>query len=150
MTTWTRKQQARKGFVTVYVTMTALVLIPVVGLAVDFSVLYNVKARLQAAVDAAAIGSGNTLQRSTDLSNSATSVFVDGRDYVGMVTWGGNWKLDYAPSLNFQTSSPNIATAISGIPFDGSSSTNTADGLWQAYAKLKTLNQPGSLNVIVM
>ena len=45
---------SRKGFTTVYVTLTALVLIPVVGLAVDFSVLYNVKARLQAAVDSAA------------------------------------------------------------------------------------------------
>src|SRR3954449_3953421 len=58
-----------KGFTTVYVTMTAMVLVPMVGLAIDFSVLYNVKARLQAAVDAAAIGSGNMLERSTDLTN---------------------------------------------------------------------------------
>src|SRR5947209_4183738 len=61
----------RKGFTTIYVTLTALVLIPMVGLAIDFSVLYNVKARLQAAVDAAAIGSGSMLERSTDLTNTA-------------------------------------------------------------------------------
>jgi Flp pilus assembly protein TadG len=250
----------RRGFTTVYVTLTALVLIPVVGLAVDFSVLYNVKARLQAAVDAAAIGSGNTLERSTDMTNptqvasikdtaqrffnanyptkywgstqvyydstpsedgsrtrtiyvhaaydvpmlflrvlglttsrvaaqasvkvrfvtlmivvdrsgsvvnggadssiksalntfvanSATSVFVDGRDYVGMVSFGGNWKLDYAPTLTFQSSTPNIGTAITNIPFDNSSSTNTADGLWQGYYQLKQLAQTGSLNVIVL
>ncbi|MCU1237328.1 MAG: hypothetical protein JWP63_5295 [Candidatus Solibacter sp.] len=254
------KQSNRKGFTTVYVTLTALVLIPVVGLAVDFSVLYNVKARLQAAVDAAAIGSGNMLERSTDLTNltqvnnikdsaqrffnanypsnywgstkiyydstpsedasrtrtiyvhaaydvpmlflrvigvtksrvaaqasvkvrfvtlmiavdrsgsvvnggadtsiknalttfvanSTTSVFVDGRDYVGMVSFGGNWKLDYAPKLAFQTSTPSIGTAINNIPFDNSSSTNTSDGLWQAYYQLKQLNQTGSLNVIVL
>jgi Flp pilus assembly protein TadG len=58
-----------KGFTTIYVTLTALVLVPMVGLAIDFSVLYNVKARLQAAVDAAAIGSGSMLERSTDLTN---------------------------------------------------------------------------------
>ena len=243
-----------------YVTLTALVLIPVVGLAVDFSVLYNVKARLQAAVDAAAIGSGSMLERSTDLTNltqvnnikdsaqrffnanypsnywgstkvyydstpsedgsktrtiyvhaaydvpmlflrvvgvntsrvaaqasvkvrfvtlmiavdrsgsvvnggadssiktalntfvanSTSSVFVDGRDYVGMVSFGGNWKLDFAPTLTFQSGTPNIGTAITNIPFDNSSSTNTSDGLWQAYYQLKQLNQTGSLNVIVL
>jgi len=205
----------RRGFVTIYVTLTSLVLIPIAGLAIDMSVLYNVKARLQAAVDAAAIGSGSMLQRSTDLTNAtqvnsiknaaqrffnanypasywgstqvyydstpsedgtrvrtiyvhaaydvpmlflrvvgvtnsrvaaqasvkvrfvtmmivvdrsgsvtgnagavtairnalntfvaqpATSMFVDGRDYVGMVSYGGNWKLDYAPTLTFQSS----------------------------------------------
>jgi Flp pilus assembly protein TadG len=254
------RPSSRKGFTTVYVTLTALVLIPVVGLAIDFSVLYNVKARLQAAVDAAAIGSGSMLERSTDLTNgtqvanikdsaqrffnanypnrywgstqvyydstpsedgsrtrtiyvhaaydvpmlflrvvgvstsrvaaqasvkvrfvtlmiavdrsgsvvnggadssiksalntfvanSSTSVFVDGRDYVGMVSFGGNWKLDYAPTLTFQSSTPNIGTAITNIPFDNSSSTNTSDGLWQAYYQLKQLNQTGSLNVIVL
>lgn len=254
------RASGRKGFTTVYVTLTALVLVPVVGLAIDFSVLYNVKARLQAAVDAAAIGSGNMLERSTDLTNAtqvanikdsaqrffnanypasywgstpvyydstpsedgsrtrtiyvhaaydvpmlflrvlgvtksrvaaqatvkvrfvtlmivvdrsgsvvnggadtsiknalntfvanaATSVFVNGRDYVGMVSYGGNWKLDFAPVLTFQSSSPNIGTAITNIPFDNSSSTNTADGLWQAYYQLKQLNQTGSLNVIVL
>src|SRR6266851_5307683 len=60
----------RRGFVSVYIVLTSMILIPVVGLAIDFSVLYNVKGRLQTACDAAAIGAGNMLQRSTDLTNA--------------------------------------------------------------------------------
>jgi hypothetical protein len=33
----------RKGFVSVYIVLTSMILIPVAGLAIDFSVLYNVK-----------------------------------------------------------------------------------------------------------
>jgi hypothetical protein len=67
-----------------------------------------------------------------------------------MVSFGGNWKLDFTPVLTFQSGTPNIATAITNIPFDNSSSTNTADGLWQGYYQLKQLAQTGSLNVIVL
>ncbi len=52
-----------------YTVFTCMLLIPVVGLAIDFSVLYNVKGRLQSAVDAAAIAAGYTMQRSTNLSD---------------------------------------------------------------------------------
>jgi hypothetical protein len=86
----------------------------------------------------------------TFVADKTTSVFVDGRDYVGMVSFGGNWKLDYTPTLTFQSSTPDIGTAITNIPFDNSSSTNTADGLWQGYYQLKQLAQTGSLNVIVL
>ena len=41
------------------------------GLAIDFSVLYSVKARLQTAVDAAAVGSGNTLNRGAVMDTTA-------------------------------------------------------------------------------
>src|ERR1035438_8669804 len=61
----------RRGVITVYVALTSLVLIPVAGMAIDFSVLYNVKARLQAAVDAATVAAGETLQRTTKMKNAA-------------------------------------------------------------------------------
>lgn len=252
--------RGRKGFVSVYIVLTSMILIPMAGLAIDFSMLYNVKGRLQTACDAAAIGAGNMLQRSTDLTNAAqvaaikdtakrffdanyptgywgstkiyydstpsedaakvrtiyvhaaeyvpmlflrvigvnrstvaaqasvkvrfvnlmivvdrsgsvvnggadtsiknalsqfvatssTSVFVDGRDVVGMVSFGGNWKLDFAPITNFDTSTPNMQTAINNLPFSTNASTNTAEGLYQGYKQLQTLNQPGALNVIVL
>ena len=66
-----------RGFVTIYVVFTSLVLIPVVGLAIDFSVLYNVKARLQTAVDAGAIAAGYTLQRSTNMSDPTQIAAID-------------------------------------------------------------------------
>jgi hypothetical protein len=244
-----------KGFVTIYMVFSLLTLVPLVGMAIDFSVLYNVKGKLQAAVDAAAIGAGVTLQRSTTINDpaipdtcqrffnanyaagswgttqayynatpsedvnrvrsivvnageyvpmlflrvlgiknstvaatatvkiryvtmmivvdrsgsvvragndtaiknalttfvasSTTSYLVDGRDEVGVVSFGGTTRLDFAPTLNFRSGNPNIGGAISGIPF-ANNATNTADGLQMAYAQLKALNQTSSLNVIVL
>jgi Flp pilus assembly protein TadG len=85
------------------------------------------------------------------VGSSLTSTVVDGVDTVGMVSFGASWKLDYAPNLHFQTATPNIATAISDIYF-GPSSTNTAEGLYQAWTQLysTSMNLPGSLNVILL
>jgi len=255
----------RDAFVTVYMTFAILLLIPMVGLAIDFSVLYYMKDRIQQAVDAGAIGAGNEVQRSTDVTNPATnatlvnavtrffnanmtpvpwastqinftatvtqdtntkirnihvlatyavpalflrvlgikatavsaeayahlrfvnlmlvvdrsgsvartgsgtqtnqqiiegdlkefvaapatSIFVDGRDVVGMVTFGGNYSLDYSPTTHFQTGSPAISAAINGIFFDNNS-TNTGEGLYQAWYQIAQLNQTGALNVILL
>jgi len=255
--TLTPANRKRRGFVTIYVVFTSLVLIPVVGLAIDFSVLYNVKARLQTAVDAGAIAAGYTLQRSTNindpaitntaqvffnanypshywgstqanysattgvdansvrsiqvqaseyvpllflrvlgLSNStvaaaatvkvrfvtmmivvdrsgsvlvghndttienaltqfvataSSSVFVDGRDEIGMVSFGGTYHLDLPPTVSFRSGTPNMTSAITTLGTEfGNNSTNTGEGLHQAYTQLQTLNQIGSLNVILL
>ena len=255
---------SRKGFVSVYLAFSSFLLIPMAGLAIDFSVLYSVKARLQTAVDAAAIGSGNTLNRgavmdttavrdvalrffnanyptgyfgSTPVYYNATPVqgalgvrtitinasqhvpmlfmrvlgisqstvaataqvtvrfvnmmlvvdrsgsvfratfngtptrqivddslhqfvdpvdgsqspyFSDGRDNIGMVTFGATWNLDFPLSVNFQTGTPHIGTAIDNIDWDTNNSTNTAEGLFHGYRELVKLAQPGALNVIVL
>jgi len=255
---------SRKGFVSVYLAFSSFLLIPMAGLAIDFSVLYSVKARLQTAVDAAAIGSGNTLNRgavmdttavrdvalrffnanyplhyfgSTQVTYNATPVqgalgvrtitinasqhvpmlfmrvlgisrstvaataqvtvrfvnmmlvvdrsgsvfratfngtptrqivddslhqfvdpvdgsqspyFSDGRDNIGMVTYGASWNLDFPLSVNFQTATPHIGTAIDNIDWDTNNSTNTAAGLFHGYRELVKLAQPGALNVIVL
>lgn len=253
------RRARRHGFVTIYVVLTSMVLIPVAGLAIDLSVLYHVKARLQAATDAAVIAAGYTLQRTTDMTDptqiagikgvaqaffnanfpanywgstqtyyvattavnsnqvrsiqlrvaenvpmlllrvlgitqttvaaeatvnvrfvtmmivvdrsgsvvragndtvvknaltqfvatQSTSVFVDNRDVIGMGSFGTNWNLDFAPVATFRSGTPNISTAISNIPF-GNNATNTVEGLYRAYQALKTLNNAGSLNVIVL
>src|SRR5580698_3940696 len=65
-----RAMRSQGGFAALYVVFSAMLLIPVVGMAIDFSVLYNVKGRLQAAVDAAAISAGYMMQRSTNLSDA--------------------------------------------------------------------------------
>src|ERR1700720_3498648 len=62
-----------KGFVSVYMAFSSFLLIPMAGLAIDFSVLYSVKARLQTAVDAAAVGSGNTLNRGAVMDTAAVN-----------------------------------------------------------------------------
>src|ERR1035438_5668092 len=64
------RNHQRRGFVTLYVCFACLALIPMAGLAIDFSILYAVKAKLQSAVDAAAIGAGYKLQRTTNMGDS--------------------------------------------------------------------------------
>src|ERR1700722_18329791 len=60
----------QKGFATIYLTLVgAFLLIPMAGLAIDFGIVYNVKARLQTACDAAAIGAGYLLHATTNLGN---------------------------------------------------------------------------------
>jgi Flp pilus assembly protein TadG len=254
----------RKGFVAVYLAFSSFLLIPMAGLAIDFAVLYSVKARLQTAVDAAAVGSGSTLNRGSTMDTaavqdvaqrffdanypagyfrtsfvsynatpvqgalgvrtitvnasqhvpmlflrvlginqstvaamaqvtvrfvnmilvvdrsgsvfratfngvntrdivdsdlhqfvdpsdgSASPYFSDGRDNIGMVTFGGSWRLDFPLSVNFQSGTPHIGTAIDNIDWNTNNSTNTADGLFHAYRELEKLAQPGALNVIVM
>jgi Flp pilus assembly protein TadG len=261
------KQKAvrrRKGFVSVYVAFSSFLLIPMAGLAIDFAVLYSVKAKLQTAVDAAAVGSGSTLNRgsvmdttavndvalrfftanypagyfgSTPVTYNSTPVqgalgvrtitvnasqhvpmlfmrvlgisqstvaataqvtvrfvnmmlvvdrsgsvfratyngtptmqivnadlhqfvdpsdgspspyFSDGRDNIGMVSFGASWNLDFPLSLNFQSGTPHIGTAIDAIDWNTNNSTNTAEGLFHGYRELVKLAQPGALNVIVM
>jgi Flp pilus assembly protein TadG len=252
--------RSRKGFVTVYMVFAMFLLIPMVGLAIDFSVLYAFKGRLQEALDAGAIGAGSMVQRSTDVTdpvqkanildavqrffnanltpvpwnatkvsytadvtqdattkvrtihvqatykipslflrsvgvtnsqvggqafakirfvnliivvdrsgsvdrvgspativtelktfvaNSATSIFVDKRDVVGLISFGSTWNLDFAPKATFQSAPSNIGTAITNIAFDNNS-TNTGEGLYQAWYQIAQLNQTGSLNVILL
>jgi Flp pilus assembly protein TadG len=267
-----RDRKRQKGFAIIYVALIgAFVLIPMAGLAIDFGVVYNVKARLQTSCDAAAIGAGYLLHATTDLSNqtqynaiisaaqqffnanygtsymgstvttytasatsstsgktitvnatakvpmlfmrvlgiansqvaaeavsnvrfiammivvdrsgsiyseggpgmavatliqnslntfvadSTSSYLVNGVDTVGMVSFGGTWNLDFAPTTDFQSGGAStIGTAITNIPFctaatgGATSSTNTAEGLYQAWYQLYQMNLPGALNVIVL
>jgi Flp pilus assembly protein TadG len=81
---------------------------------------------------------------------SPSPYFSDGRDNIGMVTFGTSWELDFPMSLNFQTKSPtHIGTTIDHIDW-ANNATNTGDGLFHAYRQLINLAQPGALNVIVM
>jgi hypothetical protein len=86
------------------------------------------------------------------------TTFVDGQDEIGMVSFGGTWKLDFAPTVYFQSSSPNIGNAIGNLPFTTSlggttsanSGTNTSEGLYQAWYQLRQINDPTALNVILL
>jgi len=81
----------------------------------------------------------------------ASPYFSDGRDNIGMVSFGASWNLDFPMTVNFQSQTPtHIGTAIDALDWDTYNSTNTGDGLFHAYRQLVTLNQPGALNVIVM
>jgi hypothetical protein len=93
----------------------------------------------------------------TFVADSTTSYMVNGVDTVGMVSFGGTWNEDFAPTTNFQSGGAStIGTAITNIPFctaatgGANSSTNTGEGLYQAWYNLYQMNLPGALNVIVL
>ncbi len=52
-----------KGFAWIFTAMTMIVIVPMIGLAIDTSVLYVVKAKLQGAVDGAALAGARALAR---------------------------------------------------------------------------------------
>ena len=53
--------------------MLLFIVIPVVGLAIDAGILYAVKAKLQTAVDGAALGAARSLSRGLDLASQQTA-----------------------------------------------------------------------------
>ena len=76
------------------------------------------------------------------------SNFANGRDRIGLIEFGGTTNLDYAPNINFASSSPSLADAIGSLVCEGS--TNTATAIWEAYQQLQTINEPGALNLILL
>ncbi len=77
------------------------------------------------------------------------NMFSNGRDHLGLVTFAGSSFVAYPPKTSFQTDSPNIPAMIGQLTtYNGA--TNTSEAIWLAYQQLKTLNQPGAVNVVVV
>jgi Flp pilus assembly protein TadG len=84
------------------------------------------------------------------VKNSAitfVSKFAEGRDRVGLISFSGNYRIDFPPSMTFKTSRPSIIDKINSLVMSGN--TGYAEALWQAYEQLRNINEPGALNVIV-
>lgn len=74
--------------------------------------------------------------------------FVSGRDRIGLVTFGTNYRVDFAPATNFATAAPpNVVTMLAQLVCTGW--TNAAAAYWTAYQQLVNLNDQGTLNVLV-
>jgi Flp pilus assembly protein TadG len=74
--------------------------------------------------------------------------FSPGNDNVGLVTFASTTYLNYPPSTNFSSASPNVVTMLGNIACSGS--TSTANGLWMGYQQLIALNETAALNVILL
>ena len=73
-------------------------------------------------------------------------VFDETLDVVGLGSFAGTWKLDFAPASNFRS---GLTQAIGKIPFE-SGATNTSEALYRAYKELLTLNRVQSRSVILL
>ncbi len=76
-------QASRKpnGITLIATVMAAAVILPVIGLAVDTSLLYAVKAKLQAAVDAGALAGARSLNRGMDLASQADNARTTAQNF---------------------------------------------------------------------
>jgi Flp pilus assembly protein TadG len=97
-------------------------------------------------------GSLNSAGACDDVESAAqafTNLFANQRDRLGLVTYGGSYRLDYPPTKDFKTS-PSLNEEIGQIHPGGCAGwTGSAQGLWQGYQQLVALNEPGRLNVIL-
>ena len=73
MRTPRRNERKRNGVTLLATAIAAAAILPMVGLAIDSALLYAVKAKLQAAVDAAALAGARSLNRGMDLASQAES-----------------------------------------------------------------------------
>src|ERR1700736_1340940 len=80
-------------------------------------------------------------------ASSFVNSFVNGRDRLGLVTFGTDYRVDFAPSMTFATGSPNMATMVNQIVCYGY--TNAAAAYWAAYQQLVTIGDVGALNVLL-
>lgn len=82
-------------------------------------------------------------------AKSFTNLFANQRDRMGMITFGGAYRVDYAMTKSFKQS-PALADQIDVLYPGGCSGwTGSAQALWKGYQQLVALNEPGSLNAIV-
>src|ERR1700676_1601041 len=96
--------------------MMTTVLVPLVGLAVDGGILFMTKAKLQLAVDAAALAGGRSLSVGLDLASQTVSCTNTVQSY-----FAANF-----PTGWFWSSNPNVAVNIAQTPFKTRTVTVTA------------------------
>lgn len=74
--------------------------------------------------------------------------FANGRDTLGLVTYGANHYIAFEPGQDFKTASPSIIEQIDAISCSGN--TSTAMALSEAHQLLEDVDEPGVLNLIVL
>ena len=86
------KRRGRRGIVVIMLSlMVAVVLLPLVGLAVDGTVLYLVQAKLSAAVDAAALAAARSLSVGLDLTSQTASATATAQSFFSANFPTGFW-----------------------------------------------------------
>ncbi len=86
--------------------MVAVVMLPLVGLAIDGSVLYLIQARLSAAVDAAALAGARSLSVGLDLTSQTASATATAQNY-----FNANFPTGYWNTTNLSLSTTVAQTA---------------------------------------
>jgi hypothetical protein len=99
------------------------------------------------------------LDRSGSLADSGSCVavktgaltfvnsFVNNSDFLGMVTFGTDYRVDFPMSTTFASGATNLTTLLPNLNCYGY--TNAAAAFWAGYQQLVALNDTGALNVML-
>lgn len=90
-------------------------------------------------------GAGSACEMLKSAAKGFVGRFSEGRDNVGLVTFGTNSRVISGLSTIFKAP---INSAIDSMSCSGY--TNMSQGLWLGYDALATLNQPGALNAVLL
>ncbi len=75
--------------------------------------------------------------------------FANGRDRVGFLTFGGNYRIDYPSTKNFKQS-PSAESELDKLSPGGcTGSTGSAQALWLGYKELERVAEPGAQSILV-
>lgn len=102
------RKSERGSSLVLFTLVTALVVLPLVGLAIDCAVLFWTKTKLSAAVDAAALAAGRAINiKYTQAQNTGTVVDVANQWFSANYPtgWLGSTVVNGAPSVSYQTTS---------------------------------------------
>ena len=81
-------------------------------------------------------------------SKTFANMFINGRDRMGMISYGASVFRAYPPTTDFKNPGSSILSAIDLVTCTGW--TNTPTAYWNAYQELVAINQPLALNMIVL
>jgi Flp pilus assembly protein TadG len=112
-----RRLRARRGFVMVFLVLSILAIVPAVGLGIDVSILYLVKAKLTAACDGASLAAARNLNLGVTMAQQAAGAQQRAQSY-----YQANYPTNYLGSTR------NPATITVPIVAPGSALTVTTTG----------------------
>ncbi len=111
-----KRRNGERGFVMMLWTLMMLfIIIPMVGLAIDAGILYTIKAKLQTAVDGAALGAARSLNRGQTITSQVTAADSTATRYYH-ANFPANWmgvSTVNDPVITWPTAPP--ATAIINV-----------------------------------
>lgn len=91
---------------------------------------------------------GSPCAKMKEAAKYFVGLFAEGRDRLGMITYGSTAFNAFEPKLNFKSSSPSLTTTIGTIQCLGGTSTGMA--VQQAWDKIQAIDEQGALNVILL
>lgn len=94
------------------------------------------------------LANSNSCDDLREASKQFVDQFVDGRDRVGMITFGTSYRVDFGMANDFKSKSgTTLPMMIDNVSCIGG--TNSAAAYWLGYQQLVAINEPGTLNVIL-